>query len=222
MFCYKEKSIIKKYAMKLRVAFGLFTFIFLMSCTSAMKYTWTTEGYQGRSYKKILVLAEARSQQGRINAENAIVSVLTKEGITATNSMSVFSAGEKIHDLSEDEIENRILAGGYDGVLVSSLVDAKTRDVREGGGTYSQPVAYRYGRRIRTGYVHMQEPEYYRQEKTFVLETQLFDVSDKATKESVVWSGQSELTDPSSAESAAKSYSKKLVKTLLQSGTIKL
>ena len=40
------------------------------------------------------------------------------------------------------------------------------------------------------------------------LETQLFDAADHATKESVVWSGQSELTDPSSAESAARSYSK--------------
>jgi hypothetical protein len=67
----------------------------------------------------------------------------------------------------------------------------------------------------------MQEPEYYRQEKTFVLETRFFDVADAANKESVVWTGQSELTDPSSAESAAKSYSKKLVKTLLESGTIK-
>lgn len=208
--------------MKLRIVLSLFTFIFLMSCTSTMKYTWTNEGYQGRSYEKILVIGEASSQQARMNAENAIVAALAKEGVNATNSLSVFPPNEKTHDLSEEEIENRILAGGYDGVLVTSLVDAKTRDVREGGGTYMQPVNYRYGRRIRTGYVHMQEPEYYRQEKTYVLETQLFDAADHATKESVVWSGQSELTDPSSAESAAKSYSKKLVKTLLESGMVKL
>lgn len=208
--------------MKLRIALSLVTLVFLMSCTSTMKYTWTNEGYQGRTYEKILVVGEASSQQGRMNIENAIVEVLTKEGINATNSILVFPPAEKIHDLSEEEIENKILDGGYDGVLVTSLVDAKTRDVREGGGTYSQPVGYRYGRRIRTGYVHMQEPEYYRQEKTFVLETQLFDAADHATKESVVWSGQSELTDPSSAESGAKTYSKKLVKTLIESGTVKL
>lgn len=216
------ETIIKKYVMKLRVTLSLFTFIFLMSCTSTMKYTWTDDAYQGRSYEKILVIAEGRSQQARMNTENTIVNALTKEGYVASNSLVVFKPAEKIHDLSEDEIESRILAAGYDGVLVTSLVDAKTRDVREGGGTYSQPVRYGYGRRIRTGYVHMQEPEYYRQEKTYVLETQLFDTKDQATKENVVWSGQSELTDPSSAESAAKSYSKKLVKTLLESGTIKL
>jgi len=208
--------------MKLKIAFSLVTFIFLMSCASSMKYTWTNEGYEGRSYAKILVIVEASTQQGRMNAENAIVDALAKEGIGATNSLTVFPPADNIPDLSEDEIENRILAGGYDGVLVTSLVDAKTRDVREGGGTYSQPVTYRYGRHIRTGYVHMQEPEYYRQEKTFVVETQFFDSKDQATKENVVWSGQSELTDPSSAESAAKKYSKKLVKTLLESGMIKL
>jgi len=187
-----------------------------------MKYTWTKEGYQGRKYNKILVLVESQTNQGRLNGENAIVEHLGKVGVVAMNSLTVFPQEENIHDLSEDEIESRILKGGYDGVLISSLVDARSREVQEGGSSYAQPVSHRYGRHIRTGYVRMQEPEYYRQEKTFVFETRLFDVIDSATKESVVWSGQSELTDPSSAESAVKKYSKQLVKTLLDSGTIKL
>jgi hypothetical protein len=187
-----------------------------------MKYTWTNDGYEGRKYKKILVVAEGSTQQGRTNTENAIVEALTKEGIKAENSLNVFPANGKHHELSESEIEDRILEGGFDGVLVTSLVDARSREVREGGGTYMQPVTYRYGRRIRTGYVHMQEPEYYRQEKTYVLESQLFDTKDAATKEEVVWSGQSELTDPSSASSAAKGYAKKLTKTLLETGIVKL
>ena len=150
-----------------------------------------------------------------------MVENLKKEGITAMNSLAIFKAGEIITDLTEEEIENRILAGGFDGVLVSLLADANSREVREGGGTYMQPVTFRYGRRIRTGYVHMQEPEYYRQERTYVLETQLFDTKDQATKENVVWSGQSELTDPSSVDSAIKSYSKKLAKTLVDTGIVK-
>ena len=208
--------------MKTRIIISLIVMTFLWSCATSMKYTWTKEDYQGKKFNKILVVVESKTNQGRLNGEKAIVELLNKEGITATNSITVFPFNENPQDLSEDEIENRILKGGYDGVLITSLVDARTREVREGGGTYTQPVSYRYGRHIRTGYVHMQEPEYYRQEKTFVLETRFFDVSEKATKESVVWSGQSELTDPSSAESAAKKYSKQLVKTLLESGTIKL
>ncbi len=207
--------------MKTRVILSLIAMTFLWSCATTMKYTWTKENYQGRQYNKVLVIVEAQTQPGRINGENAIVENLAKEGISATNSLNVFPPVENTGNLSEDEIEARILAGGYDGVLVTSLVDSNTKDVREGGGTYAQPVSYRYGRHIRTGYVHMQEPEYYRPETTYLFETQLFDVADKANKEAVVWSGQSELTDPSSSESAAKTYSKRLVKTLIESGTIK-
>jgi len=207
--------------MKTRVILSLIAITFLWSCATTMKYTWTKENYQGRKYNKILVIVEAQSQQGRINGENAIVENLAKEGISATNSLNVFPSVENTGNLSEDEIENKIVEGGYDGVLVTSLIDASSRDVLEGGGSYAQPVSYGYGRRIRTGYVHMQEPEYYRQETTYLFETQLFDVADKANKEAVVWSGQSELTDPSSSESAAKTYSKRLVKTLIESGTIK-
>ncbi|NOR75037.1 MAG: hypothetical protein GQ525_07740 [Draconibacterium sp.] len=207
--------------MKTRVIISLIAITFLWSCATSMKYTWTKENYQGKKYNKILVVVEAQTQQGRLSGENSIVENLAKEGITATNSLNVFPPTEMTGSLSEDEIETIILNGGYDGVLVTSLVDASTRDVLEGGGTYSQPVSYRYGRRIRTGYVHMQEPEYYRQEKSYVLETQLFDVADSANKEDVVWSGQSTLTDPSSSEAAAKTYSKTLVKTLIELGTIK-
>lgn len=207
--------------MKTRIIISLMAMTFLWSCTSSMKYTWTKENYQGNEYSKILVVVMSATQQGRMNSENTIVEDLAKEGFTATNSSTVFPPVENIDDLTEDEIGARIMAGGYDGVLVTTLVDASSREVREGGSTYYQPVAYRYRRSIRTGYVNMQEPEYYREEKSYVLETQLFDVEEVANKESVVWSGQSTLTDPSSSESAAKSYSKKLVKTLVESGLLK-
>nr|WP_321353720.1 hypothetical protein [uncultured Draconibacterium sp.] len=206
---------------KIKFLLAIVTVLVVASCSSTMKYTWQNENYQGRTYDKILVVVEAKSQMSRINAENIMVENLKKEGINASNSMAIFKSGEIITDLTEEEIEGRILTGGFDGVLVSLLADANSREVREGGGTYMQPVTYRYGRRIRTGYVHMQEPEYYRQERTYVLETQLYDTKDQARKENVVWSGQSELTDPSSVDSAVKSYSKKLAKTLVETGIVK-
>ncbi|WP_347839232.1 hypothetical protein [uncultured Draconibacterium sp.] len=207
---------------KFKLSISLAIILFLSACSSTMKYTWQNENFQGRTFENILVIVEGKTQTTRINAENLMVERLKNEGLNATNSLALFKPGEEITRLSEEEIENRVLSGGFDGVLVSSLVDASTRDVREGGSTYMQPVTYRYGRRIRTGYVHMQEPEYYRQERTYVLETQLYDTKDSASKQNVVWSGQSELTDPSSVDSAVKSYSKKLAKTLVESGIIKL
>ncbi len=207
--------------MKTRVIISLIAMTFLWSCATTMKYTWTKENYQGKKYNKILVVVMSVTQQGRMNGENSIVKHLAKEGIQATNSLQIFPPTENLDNLSEEEIGKRIIDGNYDGVLVTTLVDVNTKEVLEGGGTYYQPVAYGYRRTIRTGYVHMQEPEYYRQQKTYVFETQFYDVTEKAGKESVVWSGQSELTDPSSSESAADSYGKTLVKTLVESGIIK-
>jgi len=194
--------------------------VILGGCASTLSSTWTKSDYQGRKYDKILVLVESNSLQSRINSENIIVDQLIKEGINAANSLEVFPVGTDVNSLSEEDIEKRILDGGYDGVLISLLATSNTRDVREGGGTYAQPVTVRYGRRIRTGYVHVQEPEYYRQQTTFVLETQLYDTKDQANKQSVVWSGQSEVIDPSSVDSAVKSHAKALVNSLLSSGII--
>lgn len=207
--------------MKAKIFLGLVVVAFLWSCSSPMKYTWTKENYQGKAYNSILVMAESATQEGRMSVEDAIVKELAKQEISATNSLGLFPAGEDLDGLTEDEIELRIASGGYDGVLITSLVDAKTRDVREEGGSYYQPTYYRYGRSIRRGYVNMQAPDYYRQEKSYVLESQFFDVSKKVEKEAVVWSGQSTLTDPSSASSAASSYAKKLVKTLVENAVVK-
>lgn len=207
--------------MKIKLLLNLVLVALMWSCASTMSSTWQKSEYEGRQFEKILVVVEASTKQGRINAENAIVQRLQDAGINATNSLGVFPLNENVQALSPEEIETRILEGGYDGVLVSSLVDANSRQVREGGGVSAEPVYYRYGRRVRMGYVHVQEPEYYRQQTTYVLETQLYDTKDAAGKESVVWSGQSEETDPSSVESAVKSYSKKLVNSLLSSGVIK-
>lgn len=206
--------------MKIKIIVLLLSAAIIGGCASTMSSTWTKSDYQGRKYNKILVVVEANSAQGRINSENTIVDRFLKEGINATNSLNVFPLGTKVETLSEEEIEKRVMEGGYDGVLISFLATSNSRDVREGGGTYAQPVTVRYGRRIRTGYVHVQEPEYYRQQTTFVLETQLYDTNDRANKQSVVWSGQSEVTDPSSVESMIKSYSKTLVGNLLNSGII--
>ncbi|MCF6358823.1 MAG: hypothetical protein L3J54_13560, partial [Draconibacterium sp.] len=131
---------------------------------------------------------------------------------------------EDMEDVTEEQIEARIKEGNYDAVLVTTLIDVKTQDVRVNNTSY-YPMNYGYGYGYRSyiysGYHHMYANDYYRQQKTYVLETRLYDVSESDPKEAVVWSGQSELTDPSGSNSASKSYSDTLVKTLIESGTIK-
>ncbi len=209
--------------MKTRVIVSLIAMTFLWSCATTMKYTWTKESFEGKKFDKILVLTISKNLKSRTLFENTVVEYFAEEGINATNSLSVFTPVEKMEDLTEDEIEARIKKGNYDGVLVTTLVDVNTQDVQVNNTSY-YPMSYGYGYGYRSfiysGYGNMYQPDYYRQQKTYVLESRLYDVTKSDAKEGVVWSGQSELTDPSGSESASKKYSDTLVKTLIESGII--
>ena len=200
--------------------------VFLWSCSTTMKYTWTKENFEGKKFDKILVLTITKNLKSRTLFENTVVQLLAEEGINATNGLNVFTPVEDMKKLTEEEIENRIKGGGYDGVLVTSLIDVTTRDVRVNNTTpyypymYGGYYGYGYGGFIYSNYNYMYSIDSYREEKTYVLETRLYDVNETDNKEAIVWSGQSELVDPSGSESASKSYSGALVKTLMESGTI--
>ncbi|NOR75036.1 MAG: hypothetical protein GQ525_07735 [Draconibacterium sp.] len=212
--------------MKTRVIISLIAMTFLWSCATSMKYTWTKDNFEGKEFDKILVLTITKNLKSRTLFENTVVEYFAEGGVNATSSLSVFTPVEKMEDLSEDEIEARIQKGNYDGVLVTTLVDVNTQDVQVNNTTPYYPMSYGgygYGYRsfIYSGYGNMYNQDYYREQKTYVLESRLYDVSESDPKEAVVWSGQSELVDPSGSESASKRYSDILVKSLLESGTIK-
>jgi len=210
--------------MKTRIIVSLIAMTFLWSCATTMKYTWKKENFEGKKFDNVLVLTISNNLKSRTLFENTVVKYLAEDGINATNSLSVFTPVEKMEDLSEDEIERRIKEGNYDAVLVTSLIDINTQDVQVNNTPY-YPMSYGYGYGYRSyiysGYGHMYSNDYYRQQKTYVLETRLYDISESDPKETVVWSGQSELTDPSGSESASKNYSDTLVKTLIESGILK-
>ena len=211
--------------MKTRVIVSLIAMTFLWSCATTMKYTWTKENFEGKSFEKVLVLTLSKNLKSRTLFENTVVELLADEGISATNGLNVITPVEDVKKLTEAEIEKRIKDGGYDAVLVTTLIDINTRDVQVINHNYDPYMYggyYGYGYRsfIYSNYNYMYNNQY-REEKIYVLETRLYDVNEANQKEAVIWSGQSELVDPSGSESASKNYSNTLVKTLIESGIIK-
>ena len=197
----------------------------LWSCATTMQSTWKKENFEGKSYEKVLVLTITRNLKSRTLFENTTVNLLEDKGINATNSLNVFTPVEDLSQLSEEQIEKRIKDGGYDAVLVTSLIDTRTRDVQVNNTNYYPYMYggyYGYGYRsfIYSNYNHLYSDQY-RQEKTYVLETRLYDVSISDPKEAIVWAGQSELVDPSGSEAASSKYSTQLVTALVESGVIK-
>ncbi len=207
--------------MKNRIILIMIAMLFLWSCASTMHYTWVKENYQGKHFEKILVIAISKNLEARSTFENTIVEMLKNEGITASNSLSLFPPIKDMTELNEEQIESRVRSGNYDAVLVSSLVDINTQEVYESGTSNYYPVTYRSRRYIHTSYSYTYTPDYYRTQQSYVLETRLFDTSASTKEDAIVWSGQSSITDPTSYESASKQYAKTLVKTLLNSQIIK-
>lgn len=211
--------------MKIRIILSLVILSFLWSCTTSMKYTWTKENFEGKKFDKILVLTISKNLKSRTLFENTVVKLLATEGINATNALSIFTPVENMKEITEAEIEKRIKSGGYNAILITSLININTRDLHVNNTNYYPYMyggyyGYSYRSYIFSSYNYMYSVDQYREEKTYVLETRLYDVSETEQKEAVVWSCQSELVDPSGLESASNTYSKKLVKTLIESGTI--
>ncbi len=211
--------------MKIKIVIAFVALSLLWSCATTMQSTWKKESFEGKHFEKVLVLAITKNLKSRTLFENTVVDLLKENGINATNGLNVFTPVEDLKDLSEAEIEKRIKEGGYDGVLVTSLIDTRTRDVQVNNTSYYPYMYggyYGYGYRsfIYSNYNFMYNDQY-REEKTYVLETRLYDVNISDPKEAIVWAGQSELVDPSGSESASSTYSKQLVKALIESGSIK-
>lgn len=200
---------------------SILTLTFLMfSCSSTMKNTWTKADFTGKKFNNILVVGATKNLESRKTFESTVVALLSENGITAKTSLDIFPPVKEVDELAEDKIIEKIKNGNYDAVLVASLVNVNTQDVRESGNYYGgayMPIRYGYGRFIYSSYNFAYSPDYYRQQTTYVLESRLFDTSENSKEEALVWTGQSNVTDPSSYESASKNYAKKLVKSLLAS-----
>lgn len=211
--------------MKVKVIIAVIALSLLWSCATTMQHTWKKDTYEGKHFDKVLVLAISKNLKTRTLMENTVVDLLKQNGINATNALNVFTPVEDLKTVSEEEIGKRIKDGGYDAVLVTTLIDTRTRDVQVNTTNYYPYMYggyYGFGYRsfIYSNYNHLYSDQY-REEKTYVLETRLYDVNISEPKEAVVWAGQSELVDPSGSESAANTYSKQLVKALIESGAVK-
>ena len=201
-----------------------FVGVLTSSCSSTMKSTWTKDAFAGKDFDKILVVGATRNLSSRTAFENTVVQLLQEQGIGAENSINTFPQLERVEEMGEEAITKIVQDGGFDGVLVASLLDVNSREVLESYGGTAYPMGmygrygYGYGRYIYGGYTY--RSEYTREQKTYVIEARLFDAEAATREKALVWAGQSNLTDPSSFESGAKSFAKTTVRTLLKSGLV--
>jgi len=210
-----------------------FCFLVLVSCwltscnKSSMRImaTWVdkekTAAQKGQKHKTFIwVMTQNYDVQS--NLENNLANAAQARGATVVKSIDAFGP-----ILSNDKLPSReavlksVRSLGCDGIFIVALVDqhSETHYV-EGysggafvpypgyGGSYNGYYAYT---------VPLYNPGYYSTDKTYFVESNLFD----ANSEQILISMQSKVVNPPAIEKAAKQYTEMLVKELQARGFLK-
>lgn len=190
--------------------------------TAKMSSTWTKDNYEDRTYSKLAVVGIGKDLTARTTFEKDAVDLLKEQGINAIEGIEMFSPGGTEEIRTAEDYIKIIEENKLDGVITIALVDAKETDRYKPGETQYVPSYYRVGEYIVRGYRTFDTPGYYITEKSYLIEAILYNVKGDLFKgkETMVWTGQSSLLEPSSLNNASESFTKRMVNQLIADNII--
>lgn len=211
----------------------LLVIINLTGCSSIkVSDVWKSEQFEAIKDNKVLVIARTDNTQARLAFEGELKEQLEKNGVKATASATTLPTKIKIEkELSQDQkmaFRDFLKNEAYDGVVLSVIKDVKetTRTVTE-GGYYAGATLPRYYPYYYTGffsyyynplsyssfgtYVEPSSTTY--SYKTYIVETVVYDLNQKEGEQLLAVITAS-IEDPYDLDKFAKTYAKKLVKSL--------
>jgi len=210
----KEVKIMRKYFLMSLVLFALI----FAGCSSGIKMTssWNDKTEKGSHIKKILVIGlfGEKSRNLRQDMEQHMADNLKKLGYNAITSYQEYGPKAFVN-IPEDRamaIIDSNYANTYDGVIIVSIVD-KNSQKRYVPGYYSPYPYYGYGWGYSPFYSPFYSPYtrgYYKTDTHYSFEANFYDLSNKK----ILYSGQSDVYNPSSPGSLAIDYSRIILKDM--------
>lgn len=198
----------------------LFTVLLFGSCSSTkLTSSWAAPDASSVSqFNKVLVigLMGAKDRNLRENVENTIVKDLQARGINAGSAFAEYGP-KAFEGLNEASALKKIKDKGFDGTFTIALLDKTKEKTYNPGMVNVVPQTYRFWGYYRTIYTRIYEPGYYSVTNRFVLEANFYSLN----KEKLLYSAQTKSQDPSSPQSLAADFSKKLFDDMTQKGVIK-
>jgi len=190
--------------------------LFLTSCSNS-KVTSSWAGNHASILapgNKILVLGIIREKDMRLRMqmEGFLVDALKAKGYNAVSAYTLY--GPKMFSNKEEEtVITQLRNSGIDEVFTITLLDkARERNFQPGGMYPYSPFwgyyNYWYGRVYSPGYMSV--------DTHFFWESNLYDVSSKK----ILYSVQSQSTNPSSSGSMGKDYSTAVIKNMIRQGIL--
>ncbi|HVW59453.1 MAG TPA: hypothetical protein VHC48_05445 [Puia sp.] len=195
----------------------LASILFLASSCSNSRITSSWKGGNATTIatgNKILVLGIIREKDIRLRMqmEGFMVDALKAKGYNAVSAYTLY--GPKMFGNKDEEaVLNQLRNSGIDEVFTITLLDkARERNFQPGAMYPYSPFwgyyNYWYGRMYNPGYISV--------DTHFFWESNLYDVGSKK----LLYSAQSRSTNPSSAGSMGKDYSKAVIKNMTQQGIL--
>jgi hypothetical protein len=152
----------------------------LFACVSTkLEKSWADPSFSLKPspYKKVLVVAPLKDAASQRIAEDKIVKQI-KAG-TGVQSYSYL----KPTDTDEKLLQAQLIKDGFDGIIVMHLTDVEKSVSYNPGTSYGGWYGYR-----------TYTPGYYTEDKTFLVETNMYSVKD----DKLMWSGTTSSLNPTS------------------------
>lgn len=199
----------------------------LSACGSNTRITgsWIDPEVKGHAKENasVFLASLSRNMEVRTKLENALAAEAAARNIKAVKSTEYFSPTFYDKLPPREEMLDKIKQAGVDAILTVSLInkESETRYV-PGNNRYYTPYPYYrwYGgfySYTNYWYPNMWDAGYYATDKTYFMETNLYD----ASTEKLIWSAQSETVNPGSIDNFVRDYPKKLVSQLVKDGLLK-
>lgn len=177
------------------------------------------------AYRNVLVVGlqgggESSNRLLKEEMETNLAQDLKGRGVNATASHDAF--GPKVFSgMTDEQITDIIRGKGYDGVMSIALIDKQKQENYVPGNIGYSPLGLypyygRFGLYYSTMYSRLYSPGYYTTSTNYYWETNLFDVR----KDKLVYSAQSTVFDPTSAENMGQQNGKVIVEDLAKQGFI--
>jgi hypothetical protein len=191
--------------------------ILIHSCTSSSTVitgTWNSDDIE-KDYSNIMVSALTNDMEFRSSLEEEIAESISDDDDNAVTSLNILPAGIVEENTQKEEILNNVHDKGIDAILTVTLIDQdmETRYV-PGNVPYAPYPAYTYYGTYWTYYDYwyprFQSPGYYTTERTYFIETNLYD----AETEELVWSAQSRTYDPANLVGFTREFGNEIASEL--------
>lgn len=213
---------------KINVFITVLLAITVVSCgsTTSITASYRDPENQNPDFKKVFIVAMTDNTYAQQAVENSMAKLVTDKGVAVIKSMDVLPPNfRKAAEKKDKELVlQKLREKGCDGIMTIALIDAKqetryVQDTFNNSPYYPMSMSYYggFGTYYMYGYDNFYSPGYYTEDKIYYLETNIFD----ANSEKLVWSAQSQTTNPESIEDFLKGYNEALSERMTQDGVMK-